>query len=1694
VIKRDKSNLTSLGHDCGGWVATVNVKGNINVNGLWLTSVFYTLSYHVRCNYDDVTEDVRNVWNICNDGLFGKITFNCNDCDCDDCDGHISDESNSKNDCKKVVYGSTKKGKDGTNDSDEVISGINILGGVITKYGVSSLKESRYSYYSKISHVARDECLNELIRLIKINCGVVTYSRIAAWNTGYSDLKKREQTRWQWRMQSYLKLHTCLQHKNGGENVIDEIKPNCKEVTYSCTAIWKYRILMSQNQGCISEHCLLFFICDEPTKHEWTALNSLSLPQLPPLKTPTPTLTPTPMMVVLWVEERTTMTLNNLTKTLKNSINLRRQLVALIHFLFYFLHLSCKVDNKNTKAQIESNFDSIDGNKGSVLYAPPELLAEHYVFLLNNCNKGGTISYTRSKNILILLISVNRLQIYSCLYKGTCELWLETRVAHLFRTDKARHRSAIATLVLIHDIESNPGPVPVALRKSNITVVSLNCRGLGNMDKARLLLNKIYALPQNQPLIVMLQETMIVSGKYLELAWRGKFIQTAGTGNSQGCITLVGADCDLTEIQHYGNRGHFFKLRLGTGEILKVCNIYAPNGFDANKTDFFNMVLQDTANWDGPLIIGGDFNTTLGPSERHNRSVTVAETRVADMLKDYALNQNLNDCWDGNTGYTWRKGKSMSRLDRIYTRTPDYVAKKLSTHWTLTTSDHAGLILTLEHKQRTYHRNEHVKLDNGVVQNKETLNELMSYVNEQLLTATDMNPHVKLEFTKMTIRTKALEIMARNKRKESERLNEINSSIKENMRLLTLYTDQHSHRILTGELEELGLEKDEILRKQGMALAHRARTKWYNEGERSNKYFLNLLKRHSESSEMKTLIVDDNEITNPDEIRDTVTQFYHKLYNKDDALLAADDRFLEGMFQVREADDGVIGEPVTINELWLTLKPTKATTPGPDGLSNTYLKKLWGIIGPIILEAWEYSIRINTLPPSHKTSLLRLIPKAGKDSKLLKNWRPITLSNCDHKLITRLYNNRLLKTVGDKISQVQTAYIKGRSISDNLRLLNAAVNVVDYEEDINATIIALDAQKAFDSVSHSYILQVLRKAGLTKMIPIFQLLYKDLKNDIIINGSIGRGYTIKNGVKQGDALSCSLFILAMEPLIRNITNNDRIGAVRSNRLNFTWPKVVAYADDITVLTNNEQGSVSAIFEEYNKLTCASGLTLNAEKTEKFNIHSRNITRPETRQVVRYGEQEYRLVNQDSIKLNGIIFRRDRQERRQVNFENMLNKMKAHFTEWGRRSLSLLGKVQIIKTFGISQYLYALAVIDIGTEHWKILDKEIHKFIWNKHYSTQANAAPHRVKLDITYTDLKHGGFGMVKLERIMKAARVRRFAYLMAMKGHPVADLQASLGADKHLRKRAKLDIDDVTSGALNTLHEHHLQGYAAVNNDDVSRDLLMHRLILGCGLKDVTAEGRTNSIEITMLRQRGVCTVSDAVRHGRDSMQILRRVACPQLKRPLAHLQRHYCGRELPDIESGIHIFNSVAKQWHKPGQLTSRQIRTLLWESKCIVNTKLLQMTEENAIGLFHKLSRLKNIQNKSKMFRLIHGDVYCGARLYRFGLADTDRCIRCFEEETTQHLLYECPYSREVWGRLGMLPSSATEIINGQMSRIELEIRAEILSNLVFRKKVLAPDILIKMVLKSFEKGLSRSKGVTEHAKMAVSRHELTGQWFT
>ena len=76
-----------------------------------------------------------------------------------------------------------------------------------------------------------------------------------------------------------------------------------------------------------------------------------------------------------------------------------------------------------------------------------------------------------------------------------------------------------------------------------------------------------------------------------------------------------------------------------------------------------------------------------------------------------------------------------------------------------------------------------------------------------------------------------------------------------------------------------------------------------------------------------------------------------------------------------------MAEVVTEEALRETLHTCKDSSPGPDGIPYSYLGLLWPSYGKLLRDAWTYSLAIKDLPPSHKTSYLRLIPKAGKDLK-----------------------------------------------------------------------------------------------------------------------------------------------------------------------------------------------------------------------------------------------------------------------------------------------------------------------------------------------------------------------------------------------------------------------------------------------------------------------------------------------------------------------------------------------------------------------------------------------------------------------------------------------------------------------------------------------------------------------------------------
>ena len=144
---------------------------------------------------------------------------------------------------------------------------------------------------------------------------------------------------------------------------------------------------------------------------------------------------------------------------------------------------------------------------------------------------------------------------------------------------------------------------------------------------------------------------------------------------------------------------------------------------------------------------------------------------------------------------------------------------------------------------------------------------------------------------------------------------------------------------------------------------------------------------------------------------------------------------------LNEKDSLCCEGPLSENECYKAiLSMANNKTPGCDGLSPEFYKYFWPDIKTLLIDSLNEGYYRGELSESQKQSILTLIFKKG-DRKLLDNWRPISLLNTDYKIIARVLSQRLQKVIHKIISLDQTGYIKGRSASDNLRLVQ---DVMDF--------------------------------------------------------------------------------------------------------------------------------------------------------------------------------------------------------------------------------------------------------------------------------------------------------------------------------------------------------------------------------------------------------------------------------------------------------------------------------------------------------------------------------------------------------------------------------------------------------------------------------------------------------------------------
>ena len=424
-----------------------------------------------------------------------------------------------------------------------------------------------------------------------------------------------------------------------------------------------------------------------------------------------------------------------------------------------------------------------------------------------------------------------------------------------FRSERWISSVVRSRLLRSNDVESNPGP-----KESTLLVTSYNVRGLNDEKKLRHLINKVYQddKGKNFDNIVCLQETYITGEGKLPYIWRGNMHLTPGTGNSCGCITLTSPHLNIIHAVNLENRAHVLVCQR-TGDLSPtyvVANIYAPNPNNREKISFFELVfdtvneLSERFNCSNILIMG-DFNLILTEKEAKNRIYTAQEKRVADCVRDQFVEMGLEDCWVNKKAYTWRRPNSniFSTIDRLLYSKNNLVLNEVKVNWSYGFSDHAALVAGLAMKDKTpLTRSKITRLDPTLAKDPYYKELIEAGFNTMYATTqSTWNPHLKLEYAKVCIRTVVEGVQAERKRKEIGEECMLNQELEASINKLSEGSTNNIESLID-HIEELRTRKQVLIDERGARLAERLGTKWFNEGEKSSKYFMRLLNRATPDS------------------------------------------------------------------------------------------------------------------------------------------------------------------------------------------------------------------------------------------------------------------------------------------------------------------------------------------------------------------------------------------------------------------------------------------------------------------------------------------------------------------------------------------------------------------------------------------------------------------------------------------------------------------------------------------------------------------------------------------------------------------------------------------------------------------------------------------------------------------------------
>ena len=244
--------------------------------------------------------------------------------------------------------------------------------------------------------------------------------------------------------------------------------------------------------------------------------------------------------------------------------------------------------------------------------------------------------------------------------------------------------------------------------------------------------------------------------------------------------------------------------------------------------------------------------------------------------------------------------------------------------------------------------------------------------------------------------------------------------------------------------------------------------------------------------------------------------------------------------------------------------------------------------------------------------------------------------------------------------------------------------------------LSVDFTKAYDTISHDFLFQVLEKYGFPlEFIQIIRELFRDAGSHLVINGYKSRKIKLKSGTRQGDPISKDMFILVKNPLLIFLNEMRLIRKYESlSRKEFL---TLSYMDDLNLVTQSLSGVLQSLFY-IKKFGKASGLHINMGKTKGLFINKTHSFSVSQLPSITWAE------NITVLKLN---YGTDRYVQNRWN--EMLDKFKSEIKYFSSTAMTWKAKAIISKNKLLALLSYIGGTHVLPDRHRASIDKLLLKF-------------------------------------------------------------------------------------------------------------------------------------------------------------------------------------------------------------------------------------------------------------------------------------------------------------------------------------------------------------------------------------------------